>query len=322
MNKKNISLLLFTFLTLLSFKTTQELPPEAWGFFGHKKINELAIYGLPKEMFFFYKENMDYIIEHSVDPDKRRYAVKNEAPCHYLDLDHYYNDENKPYTMPLYWQDAICQFDEDSLLSHGIVPWQVQKKLHQLTEAFLSRNKQRILQTSAELGHYIGDAHVPLHTCSNYNGQKTGQRGIHGLWESRLPELHFDEYQFYPQKAQYIEHPAQTIWKAVYESHWAVDSVLSFEKKLQSTIPLSQQKTFEYRGNTETNTYSQWYSQQYHQLLNGQVERRMKKAIACIAHFWYTAWINAGQPNLNQLSNQKWNEPFTKLFPKQVREHE
>ena len=191
-----------------------------------------------------------------------------------------------------------------------------------LTTAFQERDARKIMKLSAEIGHYIGDAHVPLHTCSNYNGQKTGQRGIHGLWESRLPELHFDEYQFYPQKAQYIEHPAQTIWKAVYESHWAVDSVLSFEKKLQSTIPLSQQKTFEYRGNTETNTYSQWYSQQYHQLLNGQVERRMKKAIACIAHFWYTAWINAGQPNLNQLSNQKWNEPFTKLFPKQVREHE
>jgi hypothetical protein len=319
--KKNFIFLFFS-IFILSFKTNQEYPIGNWGFFGHKKINELAIYGLPKELFLFYKENLDYIVEHSVDPDKRRYSVKNEAPCHYIDLDHYYNQQGQPYTMPLLWKDAICQFEEDSLMEHGIVPWQVQKKLHQLTEAFLTKNKQRVLQISAELGHYIGDAHVPLHTCSNYNGQKTGQKGIHGLWESRLPEIHFDEYRFFPQPAQYIENPAQRIWQSVYESHAAVDSVLHFEKKLQQTISSAQQKTFEYRGNTETSTYSQLYAKKYHQSLNGQVERQMKKAIACISDFWYTAWINAGQPNLSKWKENSWKEKLPPAASEKIREHD
>jgi hypothetical protein len=324
MSKCNKTLFLLPLFFSLSFKTTERAQgtPHDWGFFGHKKINELAIYGLPDEMFSFYKQNLDYLIEHSVDPDKRRYAVKNEAACHYIDLDHYYNDQNVPYRLPLFWRDAICQFEEDSLYAHGIVPWHVQKKLYQLTDAFLSKNKNRILQISAELGHYIGDAHVPLHTCSNYNGQKTGQRGIHGLWESRLPELNFDHYVFYPHKAQLLEHPEQQIWNAIYDSHSAVDSVLRMEKKLQTDIPLSKQRTFESRGSTEVSTYSTLYSNAYHTRLNGQVERRMRKAIACITDFWYTAWVNAGQPKLTNLNHQKWKSDEVISPPAQVRDHE
>ena len=322
MNKVNSIFYLFVALVFWSFHSPHVIRNNNWGFFGHKKINELAIYGLPDEMFLFYKQHADYLIEHSVDPDKRRYAVKNEAACHYIDLDQYYCHQHPPQHMPLYWKDAICQFDEDSLWKHGIVPWQVQKKLSQLTEAFLSKNKNRILQISAELGHYIGDAHVPLHTCSNYNGQKTGQKGIHGLWESRLPELHFDRYIFHPQPAQFIEQPASYIWQAIYESHACVDSVLSIEKKLQLLLPEREQKTFEIRGNTETFTYSKRYSFLYHRALNGQIERQMKKAIACITHFWYTAWVNAGQPDLKTLDPRPWQEFLEKENAIHIREHD
>ncbi|MFM7725972.1 MAG: S1/P1 Nuclease, partial [Flavobacteriales bacterium] len=69
------------------------LETNSWGFFGNKKINELAIYTLPEELFGFYKANMDYLIDHSVDPDKRRYSVKGEAECHYIDLDRYITAE-------------------------------------------------------------------------------------------------------------------------------------------------------------------------------------------------------------------------------------
>ena len=61
----------------------------SWGFFGHKKINRMAVFTLPPEMIKFYKKNIEYITEHAVDPDKRRYAVEGEAPRHYIDIDHY-----------------------------------------------------------------------------------------------------------------------------------------------------------------------------------------------------------------------------------------
>ncbi len=50
-------------------------------------------------MFGFYKEHIEYITEHAVDPDKRRYAVDGEAPCHYIDLDHFYHEGEDPYTV-------------------------------------------------------------------------------------------------------------------------------------------------------------------------------------------------------------------------------
>ena len=45
-----------------------------------------------------------------------------------------------------------------------------------------------VLRTAADLGHYLADAHVPLHTTGNYNGQRTNQTGIHALWETHNVE--------------------------------------------------------------------------------------------------------------------------------------
>ena len=140
----------------------------SWGFYAHKMINYHAVFLLPPEMLILYKKNIAYLSEHAVDPDKRRYAVEAEGPRHYIDMD---------------------QYLKDSSMEHGTVPWWIQVMFQRLTRAFKNKEGAKILQLSAELGHYIADAHVPLHTTSNHNGQHTNQRGIHGFWESRVPEL-------------------------------------------------------------------------------------------------------------------------------------
>ncbi|HEX5111751.1 MAG TPA: hypothetical protein VFV79_02815, partial [Saprospiraceae bacterium] len=77
-----------------------------WGFFGHTLINRLAVYTLPDDMIGWYKPNIDYISEHAVDPDKRRYANKFEAVRHYIDLDHW---GEMPFDhMPRYWDRALA----------------------------------------------------------------------------------------------------------------------------------------------------------------------------------------------------------------------
>lgn len=274
-----------------------------WGFFGHKKINELAIYTLPAEMFGFYKSNMEYLIDHSVDPDKRRYGVKGEAECHYIDMDHYITkDQSNPFeNVPRRWTDAVAKFSEDSLREHGIVPWNVYNVTSRLTTAFKNEDVARILRLSAELGHYIGDAHVPLHTTSNYNGQQTGQRGIHGFWESRLPELYSEDYDFFVGKSMYIKSPLNYIWDRVNESFLAVDSVLGFEKDLNTLYAEDQKYSFETRGQTNLKVYSSGYSKAYSDMLDGQVERRMRTAVISVGSYWYTAWVDAGQPDLNKM---------------------
>ena len=231
------------FLLLLTFMihSSDSFAPENvnWGFFGHKRINRLSIFTLPSEMFGFYKDHVEYITEHAVDPDKRRYAMDGEAPCHYIDIDHFYKAGEDPFeVMPRKWEDAVAKFTEDTLMAYGIVPWHIVRVKYKLQRAFERKNVDLILKYSADIGHYIADAHVPLHTTENYNGQMTNQKGIHALWESRLVEVNADDYSYWVGKATYVKDILGMAWNAVKDSHLALDSVLSMETETTNEIPV------------------------------------------------------------------------------------
>lgn len=292
----------FTWGTLLLALIAFSEPLYAWGFFAHKKINRQAVFSLPPELIGFFKANIIYLTENAVNPDRRRYAVKGEAEKHYLDADAY--GDSAIYLLPRYWLAAVEQYGEDHLRAHGIAPWSTYQTFLQLVRAMQAKDKKAILRLSADLGHYIGDIHVPLHTTMNYNGQLTGQYGIHGFWESRIPELLAEDYDFLIGKAAYLEQPQLALWDAIIRSHEAVDSVLFFEKKLAENFPSDKKFSFEERGGINTRVYSKGFTIAYHQSLQGQVERQMRAAIKMISDMWYTAWILAGQPDLNDLEDK------------------
>lgn len=251
-------------------------------------------------MIGFYKANIDYVTENAVNPDKRRYAVEGEAPRHYIDLDYYPKHIQKDLAS-LSWSKAVAKYTEDTLNAYGVVPWHVVRMKFQLTDAFVKKDLRNILRISADVGHYIADAHVPLHTTENYNGQLTGQLGIHGFWESRLPELYTKDYSFWVGKADYIDNIHDRIWDVVLSSHACLDSVFSFEKEL--TLKMGEDKKFavgERNGRT-VREYSKEFSKRYNKMLDGQVERRMRSSVKTVGDFWYTCWIDAGQPNLDDL---------------------
>jgi Zinc dependent phospholipase C len=286
-----------------------------WGFYAHKKINQLAVFLLPPEMMVLYKPQIDFLSEHAVDPDKRRYAIPQEGPRHYIDIDHY---GTYPYdSLPRKWNEAVAKYSEDSLNKYGIVPWWLQTMLHRLTDAFKEKSQVKILKYSAELGHYIADSHVPLHACSNHNGQYSDQKGIHGFWESRIPELLAEkEWDFFIGKAEYINNPADFIWKRVLESAAAADTVLRYEKELSKRFPGDQKYAFEERNGVIIRQYSTAFTRAYDGMMKGMVERRMRQSIYAIACFWYTAWVNAGQPDLTQLSHQEFSAEELAEFEK------
>lgn len=269
----------------------------AWGFWGHQHINRSAVFLLPPDLFGFYKSHIEWISAHAVDPDKRRYADPEEAARHYIDLDRY--GQNPFDSLPQRWEEAVARYGEDSLKAHGIVPWHVLRMQQRLTYAFREKKLNLILRYSADIGHYIADAHVPLHCTQNYNGQLTGQHGIHGLWESRLPELLGDNYDRLAGTCTYIRNPSEKIWEVLKESYAAHDSVLRIEKELSAGFPPDRKYTYEERGQMLVKVYSQEYAREYHRRLNGMVERRFKAAMHTVASFWYTAWVNAGMPLLD-----------------------
>ena len=300
-------ILLLTILLLSAIKSF------CWGFYGHRKINYHAVFLLPPEMMVLFKPQIDFLSEHAVDPDKRRYAVPEEGPRHYIDIDRY---GRYPYPdLPRKWEDAVAKYSEDTLNTYGIVPWWLQTMLYRLTSAFKEKNQAKILRYAAEIGHYIADAHVPLHANSNHNGQFSGQKGIHGFWESRVPELLAEkEWDFFIGKAEYLKNPADFIWKRVLESAAAADTVLQIEKELTAIFPQDQKFSFEERNGSTIRQYSSAFSKAYDKRLNGMIERRMRQSIHATASFWYTAWINAGQPDLKKLNNREFTNEELKEF--------
>ncbi len=142
---------------------------------------------------------------------------------------------------------------------------------------------------------------MPLYTTSNYNGQKTNQRGIHRLWESRLPELFDQQYDLFVGKVEYIENVNEAAWNAVANAHLALDPVLIFEAQISQEFSPTKKYSFEVRGNQTVKTYSCEFSEAYHQRLQGMVERKMRTSIKLIADLWFTCWVDRGQPILNEL---------------------
>ena len=287
----------------------------SWGFFAHKQINRYAITTLPPTMFAFYKAHLTYLTEKSVNPDKRRYVVKGEAPKHFIDLEFYHS--NLLNKQKLSFDQAVEQYGHKIVETHGHLPWAIVNMHKQLTQAFKDKDIAKILKYSADLGHYVADAHVPLHTTQNYNGQMTGQEGIHALWETRLPVLFFDTYNLFVGQATYIEDILSHIWDIVLASHVLVDTVLSLEKQL--TTQYSSKYSFEQNGNLVQKQYSIAFSTLYHQALKGQVETRLQKSIIAVGNFWVTAWINAGAPSLNDLhTSEVMEDEETQLLQKGI----
>ena len=273
---------------------------------------------MPDEMLVFYKNHIDFITKHAIDPDKRRYLNPNENPRHFINPERFHLCCID--SIPRKWNDAIYKYSEDSLKEYGIVPWYINEMLWRLTEAFKERDVDKILKNSADIGHYIADAHVPLHCTENYNGQFTNQVGIHAFWESRIPELFGDRYDYFVGRAVYIKEPMNDIWKIIKESYVASDSVLKMEKLLNDTFPSDKKYSIERRNHNTIKAYSYEYSEAYSKMLDGMVERRIRASILFIGSLWYTAWVNAGQPDLSIIENKEASDDLNKLLNTEEKE--
>ena len=214
----------------------------------------------------------------------------------------------------------------DKFSEFGILPYAMEEIHNRLVYAFEQHDHESIIKLTADYGHYIADAHVPLHTTENYNGQLTGQEGIHAFWESRLPELFaIDNYDFIVGKAEYIHDIRSFFWGIVIESHNLVDEVLSIDMDLKNSFPTDLQYCYDERNGITIRTQCREYSEAYHNALNGMVENRFRDAIHATGSLWYTAWVQAGKPNLkfNEKEFEKIRFDTIKIEGKPIgRKHE
>lgn len=293
----------------------------SWGVFGHEHINHTAVLLLPEPVRGFFYNHIDFITQESTVPDLRKYTLedKSEGPRHYINLENYHSLSALPKTMESLKQ----EYDETFLVKNGVLPWYLKTMMDKLTRAFREKRKTEILFLAADLGHYIADAHMPLHTSSNHDGELTGQHGIHAFWEAQLPDLFGAKYNYKADSASYIANIDEEIWHIITSSHELVDTLLLKESALRKTFAPEKIYQLDSTGKPMKNKFgkkvhSLEYAKRYHTALNGMVEKQMRKAITATASFWYTAWINAGKPNLSGLDSKDLSERNALLLKEEL----
>jgi hypothetical protein len=274
----------------------------SWGFLVHKTTHQLAVYQLPVPLQSFFYTHIDNVVSNSVRPDQRRNSDPTEATKHFIDLEMFGTDAaNK---MPLEWDKAVAIFTKDSLIKYGYVPYHIIYMQAKLTEAFKQKNKDSILFYAADLGHYIGDAHVPLHTTINYDGQLTGQKGMHNLWESTVPDIEMAQYNLYTgHKATYLNDPKTAIWTAVRKGFNMVGFMLETERVVSKNFTDADKFEMKMWYGKETKAYTLAFAKAYGAALKNTVNERLIESANLIADFWYTAWVDAGKPDLSAFEN-------------------
>jgi len=288
----------------------------SWGALGHEHINRAAVLSIPTPLQSFFYNHIDFMTQEASVPDLRKYTLgdKAEDPRHYIDLENFGSLDSLPATLA----ELNKKYSEEFLRQNGILPWYLEEMMAKLTKAFKDKRKTEILFLAADMAHYLGDANTPLHATVNYDGQLSNQKGIHSLWETQMFKMFAETYNYNAGEAVYINDIRKEIWRMVNNSHALADTLLRVDKELRqkvSTDFIFVKDTSQNGNKSKYQAYSPAYAQKLHEHLNGMIESQMRSSIKAAASFWYTAWVNAGKPDLSDLdpeSQTARNKPALK----------
>ena len=250
-----------------------------WGNVGHRIINKQTILSVTPEMSFWGSWS-DLLAAHGSDADNRKKIDPTEKPKHFIDIDNY----------PEFIANGYISQDFDSLvlihgnsfvMAQGILPWAIMKTIDSLQTAFQNNQFNKAMLLAADLGHYIGDLHMPLHITRNYNGQYTGQSGVHSRYESNMINTYNTQIQYLGDSLVYVNNISDFVFDMLYNNYVYVDSVLKCDSLAKA-----------FAGSTSSTAY---YSKYWELSKNFTTElfRSASHKLTCLI---YTAWLNAGSP--------------------------
>lgn len=252
----------------------------SWGSQTHRYIARNYSQHLPAQIDGL--RTYDAFVEaHVNDPDIRRPTTPGESYRHYIDIDRY--PEFLQGTLP--HERAVLEaiYGAPFVLDTGIVPWAVGEVVTTLTQQFAAQQWSAAATTIADLCHYVGDASQPLHCTENYDGQMTGNSGIHSRYESTMMNAHIVDLVTTPAATTYSTDPVETMFDLIGVSWTGVAPILAADNTARAAS-----------GGSFNSTYyaSLWANTQV--LTRGRID----VATLATASFVYTAWVDAGQPTV------------------------
>jgi len=252
----------------------------SWGFKGHNKINQGMESTLPSGLSFLRPSWTLIVTVHCSDADDRKDIDPDEAPRHYIDIDNYPEFVQNG-VISQYFDTVVQQHGLSWVIDQGILPWATLNTYDSLKAAFLRGDWTASALFAADLGHYLGDAHMPLHITRNYNGQYSGQSGVHSRYESKMINRVIDQIVYTPEAAQQIANVRGFIFSNLYENYPYVDSVL-----------LADQYAHDVTGSYTSTAYLDTLWSKTKNFTTGLFSH----ASYSLGSLIYTAWVEAGSP--------------------------
>ncbi len=254
-----------------------------WGEHGHKLIAKKSFLFIPHDMAI-PASYIPYVTEHSVDPDNRKKEDRTEAPKHFMDIDFY--AEYLAGTEVLDQQQLIAKY-KDTVTKKGILPWATIATYKSLVDAFKANDPARIKLYMSDLAHYVGDAHQPMHTIENYNGQLTGQKNIHFRYESDMVDSNLAEIEG--------KIGAMTLEPVTNLEHW-IFYIIHEANCLQPVLFTADKVAYAASGNTFNSNYYHlmWFYTKF------VTFDQFNKASNRLAQLYYKAWLEGGKPKLTE----------------------
>jgi hypothetical protein len=259
-------------------------PAAAWGFDVHRFIMERAIVLLPAEIRPFFQKYEPSIVERAIDPDLwRTVGWTEEPPRHFLDMDAY-----GPYpfkALPHDHAEAVKGYGAAFVEKNGTLPWRAEEIYKKLVEAFTQKSpyaRDNIKLFAPVLAHYCADAHQPFHAALNYDGQLTGQWGIHSRFETELFERYQRRLQLAPALPAPITNSREFMFDTLTASFPYVQAVLDADKAAVAGREF----------------YDDAYFDELFVRVKPVLEKRLSDSIAGVAAIISAAWAEAGRPAL------------------------
>jgi hypothetical protein len=259
----------------------------AWGAVAHRYIMRRAIELLPPEIEPFFEHNRDELVLRVNDPDLWRVAgFEEEPPNHQIDFG---VDDYGPYpfvALPREYDAAVEKFGVAVVRRHGLLPWRTMEEFGNLRRMFqgFARNQlyvagNTVLFASA-LAHYVQDAHQPLHVHNNYDGQLTGQSGVHSRFESELFERFESRLTINPAPIRSVSNIRDFIFDVALSSFRLVPQILEADRLAIGA----------------KDTYDDDYFEKFFANIRPVLEQRLSGAITATASVITAAWEQAGRP--------------------------
>lgn len=258
------------------------LPPSAfgWGASADRLIVNRAIETLPPDLRAFFESNRSFLLQHVRDPLDAARKTPAERRNQFLYLDKY---GRFPFeALPREYKAAVAKFGKAKLEANGLLPWQIGVYSEKLTNALRDGKWDDAKLYAAILANYVAASHDPFNTTDNADGRLSGQAGVNERFGTTLIDRYASFFPMRPNDAMFISDPTDHAFEACLSAHSWLETILLADRNARRGL----------------NSYTDEYYDRFYNQAAAILIRQLSDASTDVGSFWYTAWKNAGSPQL------------------------